>query len=137
MFFRLLYHINWATKMREPTIEEEIEQSLYDYLRGKSLELGGMVLAIGGTHNHVHLVLSIPPTLAVSDFVRRLKGASSHWVNHKLKPGGTFAWQSGYAAFTLADSLLERIKTYVENQKLHHANGRLNKALERNGDGVE
>ncbi len=112
-FFRLLYHINWSTKMREPLITHEIRQRLYDYLKGKSRELCGMLLAIGGTTDHVHLILSIPPTCAVSEFVRRLKGASSHWINHELNPGGAFAWQSGYAAFTLADVLLDRVKAYV------------------------
>ncbi len=132
-FFRLLYHINWSTKMRDALITVEIKQPLYNYLKGKCRDLGGVLLAIGGTHNHIHLVLAIPPSISLSDFVRKLKGASSHWINHNLNPGCDFAWQSGYAAFTLADVILDRVKAYVRDQEEHHAKGKLNASLEKSG----
>ena len=75
-FWRAFYHLVWATEGRLPMMSPEIEQQLYAYLIRKSSELGVYVYAINGIEDHLHLIVAIPPKLAVSEVVKRLKGRS-------------------------------------------------------------
>jgi REP element-mobilizing transposase RayT len=79
-YWRLHYHAIWSCKNRAPLITPELEPELYKYLRGKGLELGGIMHAVGGIEDHVHNVFSLPPKYAIADFIGKLKGASSHWA---------------------------------------------------------
>ncbi|HVO28205.1 MAG TPA: IS200/IS605 family transposase [Candidatus Margulisiibacteriota bacterium] len=89
-YWRLLYHLVWATYEREPLLISEREALLYRILGGKAAEIGVFVHATGNARDHVHLVVGIPPKLAVSECLRQLKGASSHALNHQ---NGPFRWQ--------------------------------------------
>jgi putative transposase len=130
-FWRLFYHIVWATKEREPLITQELEAELYGYLRGKADSLGAIVHAIGGIDDHVHIVASVPPKLAIADFVRHLKGSSSHHINHLPGASGNFGWQRRYGMVSLGQRQLERAIEYACNQKEHHRQGTTSPALER------
>ena len=130
-FWRLFYHIVWATKEREPLITQGLEAELYGYLRGKADSLGSIVHAIGGVDDHVHIVASISPKLAMADFVRHLKGSSSHHMNHLPGAPGNFGWQRGYGVISLGQRQLERAIDYACNQKEHHRQGTIIPALER------
>ena len=94
---------------------------LYGYLRGKVSALDCIPHAIGGIEDHVHVVLSIPPRLAVANIVGQLKGASSHHVNHAILQEQGFAWQSEYSVMSFSERFLPRVVAYVQNQKKHHA----------------
>ncbi|MGE5551564.1 MAG: IS200/IS605 family transposase [Bacteroidota bacterium] len=122
-YYRLIYHAVWAARMREPLIDDSLRLKLHKYLHDKVIEYGGTIMAVGGTDDHVHLVLAMPPQAAPAQFIGRLKGSSSHWVNHFHNPGGGFAWQGGYGAFTVADPDLDRVCAYVRNQLQHHQQG--------------
>src|SRR5690349_21345534 len=97
------------------------------------MHVPGVILhAVGGTEDHVHLALSVPPTLTISAFIGELKGGSSHAVNQTF-PAMTqhFAWQGGYGVVSFATRDLEWVVRYVLNQKQHHADGRTHDRLER------
>lgn len=130
-YWQLYYHIVWATKGRDLLITSEIESALYKYLRGKVISLGGVFHAVGGLDDHLHLVVSIPPKIAVADFVGKLKGASSHWVNHNDVYDSALYWQDGYGAFSFGKRALPRVVDYVLNQREHHARQDLWLGLER------
>ena len=133
-FWRLYYHLVWATKNREPLIPDGLEERLYAYLVHKAAELGVYVYAVNGWEDHVHLIVAIPPSLAVSEVVRRLKGASSHELN---LPGGletTFAWQRGYGALSLGERQRPDAEAYVRDQKAHHSRQGANAWLERHAE---
>jgi putative transposase len=130
-FWRLFYHIVWATKEREPLITQELEAELYGYLRGKADFLGSIVHAIGGVDDHVHIVVSMPPKLAIADFVGHLKGSSSHHLNHMPGAPGNFRWQRGYGVISLGQRQLKRAIDYASNQKEHRRQGTTISALER------
>lgn len=123
------YHFIWAPRNREPVIESRIESSLHGYMRSKAVELGATVFAIDGMPDHVHMVASVPPALALADFVGQVKGFSSHQVNRILDR--RFQWQSEYGAFSFDRKRLPRYVAYVENQKRHHAEGTTFRVLER------
>jgi putative transposase len=130
--WRLYYHFVWATKEREPLIMPEQETALYHYIIGKADSLNCIVHAINGTSDHVHLITSIPPTLAIADFIKTIKGSSAHYVNHHLS--GTskkFGWQAGYGVFSLGRKQLDQVTKYVQNQKTHHAQGKIISVLEQ------
>ncbi len=132
VFASIYFHFVWRTKDSLPLITSELEGELFKVIGAKCKELGCVVFALNGTEDHVHLVVSLPPTLAPSEFVKHVKGSSSRWVNHSHFKGETpFGWQEGYGVLTFHKSLLPRIVAYVRNQKEHHRSGRLDVTLER------
>ena len=75
----------------------------------------------GGIENHVHVLIDLPKTLSVSEAIKQLKGGASHAINQEgLMPAGRFAWQDGYAAFTVSLSNAAQVATYIANQREHH-----------------
>ncbi len=136
-FWRLYYHIVWATYKREPLITPEIERDLYGYLIGKSVSQEAIVHAVNGIQDHVHVVVSIPPKVAVATFVGLLKGSSSHHINHEPGASGNFGWQDEYGVASFGEGYLARAVEYVQRQKEHHRAGDLWDVFERidNPDG--
>jgi REP element-mobilizing transposase RayT len=130
-FWRLYYHLVWATKNREPLIQHGLEDRLYAYLVLKAAELGVYVYAVNGWEDHVHLIVAIPPSLALAGVVKRLKGASSHELNLPLGLESAFAWQRGYGALSLGERQRPDAEAYVRNQKAHHSQQSANAWLER------
>lgn len=129
--WQLYYHLVWATKYRAPLIQLSWEAEFHGYMIGKADSLGCIVHAINGTEDHVHLVTSIPPTLSISEFVKKIKGSSSNFCNKVMLPETErFQWQAGYGAFSLSRRQLDIAIAYVENQKQHHAQNQLWTALE-------
>jgi putative transposase len=112
-FWRLYYHLGWATKDREPMIQAEIEDRLYAYLVRKAAELGVYAYAINGCPDHVHLIVAIPPKHAVADVVKGLKGPSSHYLNQSAGLAYEFAWQRGYGALSLGEGQRPKAVAYV------------------------
>ena len=134
-FWRIYGHLVWATKNRLPFITNNVELRLHAELVSKADEMDCYVYAINGMDDHVHIVLSIPPSLSVADVVKTLKGSSSHFVNQVVKPENLyFAWQRGYGYFSLGETQLPRAVAYVRNQKSHHAQQTVNAWLERVSD---
>lgn len=124
-FTRLRYHVVWATKNREHWLDEQIESIVYDALYGKAKELGSRIMVMNGWYDHIHLVVAIPPRLAVSDFVREMKATSSRKLNIAHVLPHDFHWQDGYGAFTLNPYDMGGVLRYVRNQKLHHTHNDL------------
>ena len=114
----LLYHIVFATKDRAPLITHALLPALHEYLGGTVRGLNGVALEVGGVADHVHLLVILPPTIAVSDFMSKLKSNSSSWA--KAETNGRFAWQSRYGAFTVSESQVKRVRSYIRNQEAHH-----------------
>jgi putative transposase len=133
-FWRLYYHLVWATKNREQLIRPEAESQLYAYVVAKAAEMDVYVYAINGWYDHVHLVVSIPPKHSVADVVRRLKGASAHYLNHAVHLDYHFAWQDTYGVLSLGERQRPVAEAYVAGQKDHHENQTVNPWLEKQGE---
>lgn len=106
---QLLYHIIYSTKHREPLILESVRDDLYAYQGGIIRSLGGCLLKINGMADHVHLVVRLKSEPSLADVVRTVKAKSSKFVNELPSYQGRFAWQTGYAAFTLNPSILDDV----------------------------
>ena len=119
-YSQLLYHIIFSTKQRMPLISESWESELHRYLGGIAKGEGGVPNEINGVSDHVHLLIKLKPTLAVSDFLRKLKTNSSKWINETHALNHKFHWQDGFAAFSVSTSRSEIVAKYIRNQKTHH-----------------
>ena len=111
-YWRLHYHLIWATLERE--------KILYGVLYNKGKELDLKIHAAGNIEDHVHVITSIPPELAIADCIRHLKGASAYAINHMPGSDGKFKWQGGYGALTIGERSLETVMEYAAKQKEHH-----------------
>ena len=129
-YWRLHYHLVWATCRREPLIDAAGEALVRRTLYGKAKELGVLIHALGNVEDHVHVVASMPPKLSVADCVGKFKGASSHRVNQERRHR-TFQWQAGYGALTLGARSLATVIAYVRNQRAHHDMARVVALYER------
>jgi len=110
-------HYIFGTKGRKDAIPEELQEKLWAYLLGIANNLRIKTLAVGGTANHVHLLLCLPPTMTVAAAVQKLKANSSRWLSDQ---GLLFQWQEGYGAFSVSPSLLATVQGYIRNQEEHH-----------------
>lgn len=119
-FTNLLVHVIFSTKDRIESIQPDWRGDLHAYLGGVVRELGGKASAINGTADHVHLLVSMPANIAVAEMVRILKANSSRWVNRKGWSMGNFAWQTGYAAYTVSHSSAAAVAKYIQSQEEHH-----------------
>ncbi|MBF0229658.1 MAG: IS200/IS605 family transposase [Desulfamplus sp.] len=133
-FWKLYYHIVWGTKNRLPLITEQMEEQLYKYITMKSEELKSITHALGGIDDHIHLVVSIPPALSISEYVGKIKGSSSHFVNHRFDNSQFFVWQEKYGVFSLGSKQLDDAVDYVVKQKEHHYTGSIIPVLEKYDD---
>ena len=129
-YWRLFYHVVWGTKNRLPLIDSAWDNDLYGYLWGKATALECIPHAINGMSEHVHVVVSIPPKLAVATAIGQLKGASSHHINDVYVSNNAFAWQAEYGVVSFSEKSLPAVVNYVRNQKKHHAENTLKMSME-------
>jgi REP element-mobilizing transposase RayT len=118
-YSKLLYHVVFSTKERHPWIVDDVLPDLHAYLGGIIKHLDGFPLMIGGIADHVHLVISLPPRIAIADAVRTIKSNSSKWL-HESRKLMQFQWQAGYSAFTVSESARPAVMNYVRDQAEHH-----------------
>ena len=118
-YLSLHYHLVFSTKNREALIAPAWRARLHDYLGGTIRGLGGYPEGIGGVADHVHLLAGLKATHCLSDVMRELKKASSTWVHEEVALRA-FAWQEGYAAFTVSATAREAVRSYIANQEEHH-----------------
>ncbi len=133
-YWQLYYHLIWATKNRQPMLLPQFEDAIYGYLRDKAISLGAIVYAIGGIEDHIHMVVSIPPKIAVAKFIGQMKAVASIKFNRSDISDTPFFWQEEYSAFSFDKKRLPNYVAYVKNQKQHHVNQTTISILERLDD---
>ena len=119
-FTNLLVHVIFSTKTRKPFIDSSLKPRMHAYLGGIARDLECVPLGIGGVADHVHLLLRIPAKLSVSEVVGKVKANSSGWVHKEVPNQFDFAWQAGYAAFSVSESSKSRVLAYIGDQDAHH-----------------
>ena len=113
-----LMHVVFSTKKRLPLIQDEIRERLWSFLGGIARRNGFKTIAVGGTENHIHILLSLPATMPLSKAMQLLKGGSSKWLNENVK--SRFEWQQGYGAFSVSISQQDQTVVYINSQPEHH-----------------
>jgi len=120
-YLSLHYHLVFGTKDRAPLIEASWRNRLHEYLGGTVEGLKGFPEGVGGMADHVHPLVGLKATHCLADFMRELKKASSAWVHEEIGMQ-RFAWQEGYAAFTVSPSARSEVQSYIARQEVHHRN---------------
>ncbi len=115
-----LYHFVFSTRNRTKLILPEWMNRLWDYMGGIARENGMKSLIAGGTENHCHIFMMIPPSMAPAKGIQLIKAGSSKWVNEEFAPKYRFQWQEGYGVFTNGFSQIETTTRYIRNQAEHH-----------------
>lgn len=130
-YCQLFYHLVWSTKNRQPLLTPKVEEAVHKFLRVKAIGLGTTVFALNGIEDHVHIVVSIPPSIAVAKFVGQIKAVASTKFNKAHPDSPPFFWQEEYGAFSFDAKRLPNYVAYVNRQKEHHAQGTIIPVLER------
>src|SRR4051812_19021035 len=130
----LYVHVVWGTAGRKPLISAAIEEDLFGLIAAKTTELRCVPYAIGGTADHVHLLARLHVSTSVARLVGEVKGASSHFINHRLGSNGSFKWQSGFGASTIHADDAPAVSRYLHAQKEHHSKRVLEPAFELDED---
>lgn len=114
-------HVVFSTQGRRPLLLAEVQARVWDYIGGIGKNHGVPIHEVGGIENHVHILLSIPPTVTISKTVQTLKAFSSKWLNETgTMKNERFAWQEGYSAFSVSESNMEAVRKYIRGQAEHH-----------------
>jgi putative transposase len=127
---KLYYHFVWSTKNRQKIINSSVENILDKYVPSKIQELGFRYFSHNMVYDHIHILVSIKPSIAISDFVRRVKGFTSYCVNQILQDQVLY-WQSGFGVYSVSEKDVSMIDNYVINQKRKHLNNELIEELEK------
>lgn len=128
---QILYHIIFRTKGSEKTIPLEHNKELFAYIMGIIKNKGCFLYRINGMEDHIHILSDLHPSIALADYVRDIKTASSIWLKQNNNIPNFSAWASGYAALTYSYRDKEKITTYIINQQEHHRKTSFNDELEK------
>jgi REP element-mobilizing transposase RayT len=113
-------HITFSTKNRFPFISDSIKEELFKYLGGTCRELESLPVIIGGTKDHVHLLVNLSRKIALMSLIEKLKTHSSKWIKTKDNSFKNFYWQHGYGGFSVSPNQVDPVKRYIVNQEIHH-----------------
>lgn len=119
-FNKIWMHAIWATKDRQPLIKPSAETKTFDYISNQLREMGCTVRITNGMPDHVHSLFLLNPQKSIAEVIKQVKGSSSHFINQTNIIPQKFAWQTGYAAYSVSESVLEKVFLYIQNQKQHH-----------------
>jgi REP element-mobilizing transposase RayT len=114
------FHCVFSTKERRPQITPELADRLWPFLGGIARQNKMKAIEIGGMEDHVHILLSLPSTMAIAKALQLIKGGSSKWVHETFPEHRLFAWQEKYGAFSVSVSQLDKITEYIKGQQEHH-----------------
>jgi putative transposase len=117
---KIWIHAIWATKERQHLISPTIEKLVHDYMRNQLIEIGCPVRIINGMPDHVHCLFLLSPQKSIADVIKQIKGSTSHYINQNNLISEKFSWQTGYASFSVSESVLEKVFNYIKNQKQDH-----------------
>ncbi|MHC4882502.1 MAG: IS200/IS605 family transposase [Planctomycetota bacterium] len=124
-----LFHIIFSTKGRRRLLADEYREEVHRYITGIVRNLDFKLLKIDSVSDHAHLVCKVKPSVAVSDFIGKVKANSSRWIKERFELLWGFQWQNGFSSFSVSESAVEQVIRYVENQREHHKTVRFEEEL--------
>jgi putative transposase len=110
----------FSTKKRLKLIDKSMRPRLWAYMGGIAKQNKMVALAVGGTDNHAHLLISVPATISPAKAIQLIKAGSSKWIHDELPHKSGFSWQVGYSAFSVSPKRIQYVINYIHNQEEHH-----------------
>jgi REP element-mobilizing transposase RayT len=114
---KIWIHAIWSTKNRTQLIQKNIESKLYQFIKEQLREQGCVVSAINGMPDHIHCLFLLSQQKSIAEIIKQIKGSSSHFINQNDFMKEKFSWQTGYAAYSVSQSVVEKVYLYIKNQK--------------------
>jgi len=119
-FNKIWIHAIWSTKERLPLIHQTVEGKIHQFINEQLREQGCPVRIINGMPDHIHCLFLLSPQKSIAEVIKQIKGSSSHFINQQNLISEKFAWQTGYAAYSVSESAVDKVFQYIKNQKQHH-----------------
>jgi REP element-mobilizing transposase RayT len=120
-YTNLTYHIVFATYRREKTINVENERLVYKAIYDIATSKGSKIYRIGGMPDHIHILISIPSNISISELVKVVKQQTSKYIGSLSQFPHWNGWENGYGGFTVSYEAIDNIIRYISSQKTHHA----------------
>jgi REP element-mobilizing transposase RayT len=117
---KIWIHAIWSTKDRKPLIHPTVETKIHQFIAEQLREQGCPVRIINGMPDHIHCLFLLSPQKSIAEVVKQIKGSSSHFINQNNLISDKFSWQTGYAAYSVSESVVDKVFQYINNQKQHH-----------------
>lgn len=127
IFLQLVFSVKYREAMLFPAIRSDV----YAYIAAILRDMGHIPIEIGGTDDHIHILLSYNINQSIPDLVRQVKACSSKMIKRKIPSNRPFAWQTGYGVFSYSKSQLPHVRAYISNQVAHHKNMTMEEEFER------
>ncbi len=113
-------HLIWSSFERQPWINAELQPRVFEYIGGILRKRDSVLITAGGIPDHIHLLVSLHPTIAISDIVNTIKSNTSRWIHETFPELIAFRWQTKYGSFSVAPSIEPDVRHYIETQEEHH-----------------
>lgn len=119
-FTKVMIHVVWGTKNRQPILAKEKRSLLFSHIKSNALSKGIYVDAINGHLEHVHGLFELNAEITLAKTLQLLKGEASHWANAQHLFTQKLDWAGEYFAVSVSESVLEKVRAYINNQEEHH-----------------
>jgi len=106
--------------VRLPYLRDDRRDDVLAYIGGIVRELKGTAINVNGVNDHVHALVRLPAAVPVAKAVEIVKANSSRWIHEYRVFHRAFAWQTGYAAFSVSESNADAVSAYINRQPEHH-----------------
>jgi len=117
---RLLVHLVFSTKQREPVLEDAWRHAMHEYMGGITRRCGSELLGANSVSDHVHLLIALSRTGCAAELIREIKTGATKWIHANVPGLGGFHWQAGYGVFSVSPSHKQVVTDYIASQKGHH-----------------
>jgi len=119
-FYQTYIQVVFAVKYREALITKECKAEIFGIIGNLINKTGCKTLIVNGVEDHVHCLLTLKPTISISDLMKAIKGKSSRYINENKLTKHKFEWQEGYGVFSYSKSQIDAVYKYIVNQEQHH-----------------
>jgi putative transposase len=119
-YLKVWIHFVWTTKRRQPWLTDDIRHLVFEHIRENARKKDIYIDHIGGYREHVHCLVSLGSDQKISEVIKLLKGESSHWINQSGLCKTKFSWQHEYFAVGVCESIIDKTRSYIQQQEIHH-----------------
>ena len=119
-FVKILIHVVWGTKNREPLLTKTLRPIIIDHIKQNARKKGIFIDRINGYTDHLHCLIGLPADLSIAKAVQLIKGESAFWVNHQKLIKSKFEWADEYFAVSVSESVSNQLRVYIDRQEEHH-----------------
>jgi putative transposase len=118
---KIMIHIIFSTRHRQPFLyDSALRNSMHAYIAGVCDQCESPAIVIGGVADHVHILCIQSRTVTTANLIKEIKASSSKWVKSQGVSASQFSWQNGYGAFSVSQSQLAAVRSYITTQEEHH-----------------